>query len=121
MKIKPFELERYFAKYEFSVKYLLSGSDCDGMPMEELLDLAEPDLKDLWSNLALGYTESQGLPLLRSEAASLYEKVAADNILIAAPEECIYLTMNAILEQGDNVICTFPGYQSLYAIAESLG
>jgi len=26
MKINPFELERYFSKYEFSVKYLLSSS-----------------------------------------------------------------------------------------------
>ena len=29
--------------------------------------------------------------------------------------------MNAILEKGDHVICTFPGYQSLYEIAEGMG
>jgi aspartate/methionine/tyrosine aminotransferase len=37
------------------------------------------------------------------------------------PEEGIFVAMNAILEPGDNVICTFPGYQSLYQIAESIG
>ena len=31
MQLKPFQLERYFAQYEFSVKYLLSSSDCDGL------------------------------------------------------------------------------------------
>jgi aspartate/methionine/tyrosine aminotransferase len=121
MKIKPFELERYFAKYEFSVKYLLSSSDCDGMKMTELLELADPETKRLWENLTLGYTESQGLPLLRNEIAKLYQGVAADDVLVAAPEECIFLAMNALLEEGDNIICTYPGYQSLYEIAQSLG
>ncbi len=31
-----------------------------------------------------------------------------------APEEAIFLTMLALLSPGDHVICTFPGYQSLY-------
>ena len=29
MKIQPFQLERYFAQYEFSAPYLLSPSDCE--------------------------------------------------------------------------------------------
>lgn len=121
MKIKPFELERYFAKYEFSTKYLLSSSDCDGTAMSDLLALADPQAKQLWDNLTLGYTESQGLLLLREEIAKLYKGVDADDVLVAAPEECIFLAMNAILEEGDNIICTYPGYQSLYEIAKSLG
>jgi hypothetical protein len=28
MKIALFQLERYFAKHEFSARYLLSSSDC---------------------------------------------------------------------------------------------
>jgi hypothetical protein len=28
MNLQPFKLERYFAHYEFAVKYLLSSSDC---------------------------------------------------------------------------------------------
>lgn len=121
MKIKPFELERYFAKYEFSAKYLLSSSDCDGMRMTDLLKLADPEAKQLWDDLALGYTESQGLPQLREEIAKLYQGVTADDVLVAAPEECIFIAMNALLEEGDNIICTYPGYQSLYEIAQSLG
>ena len=58
MKIKPFELERYFAKYEFSVKYLLSSSDCDGLAQSEVLSWADSETKQLWDNLKLGYTES---------------------------------------------------------------
>ncbi len=37
------------------------------------------------------------------------------------PEEGIFVAMNCLLEPGDHVISTFPGYQSLYEIANSLG
>src|SRR3989344_4976532 len=69
MKLKPFELERYFAKYEFSVKYLLSSSDCDGLAAKDLLELADSETRKMWENLKLGYTESLGLPQLRQEIA----------------------------------------------------
>ena len=51
----------------------------------------------------------------------MYEHVAADEVLVAAPEELIFLTMNALLRPGDHVVCTFPGYQSLYELANSIG
>jgi aspartate/methionine/tyrosine aminotransferase len=37
------------------------------------------------------------------------------------PEEGIFIALNSILDPGDHMICTFPGYQSLYEIAEGLG
>ena len=40
MRPAPFALERYFARYEFSAPYLLSSSDCDGLPMNEVLAMA---------------------------------------------------------------------------------
>ena len=121
MRIKPFALERYFAKHEFSVKHLLCSSDCDGMPMAELLDLANKAARAMWDNLALGYTESRGLPELRFEIAKLYTGIEADSVLVVAPEEGIFLTMNTLLEAGDNIVCASPGYQSLYEIAASIG
>lgn len=121
MKIKPFQLERYFAKYEFSAKYLLSSSDCDGLSLEEVLSYADSDTKELWEKLQLGYTESQGLPLLWDEIAKLYSGISPDQTITVVPEEGIFIAMNCLLNEGDNVIATFPGYQSLYEIAESLG
>ena len=72
-------------------------------------------------SLTLGYTDSLGNPLLRAEIANLYRNIAHENCLVIVPEEGIYLALNAILQKGDHVICTFPGYQSLYEIAEGLG
>ena len=121
MKIAPFKLERYFAQYEFTASYLLSPSDCESLTLDELLVLADSVGSELWSNLNLAYTDSQGHPLLRQEVAELYESLSADDVLIAAPEEAIFIAMNVLLEAGDHVIVTFPGYQSLYEIAQALG
>ena len=59
MKINDFKLERYFAKHEFTAKYLLSSSDCDGYKLKYILENASKDEIDLWEGLKLGYTESE--------------------------------------------------------------
>ena len=121
MQITDFKLERYFAAYEFKVRYLLSASDCEALTLAELLAMADPATLDLWRDLSLGYTESQGHPLLREEVARLYSGIAPDETLIATPEELIFIAMNVLLAPGDHVIATFPGYQSLYEVAGALG
>lgn len=121
MKPKPFVLERYFAKYEFSADILVSSSDCESMRQSELVSWADDEARALWDNLRLGYTESPGLPLLRTEIAKLYEGVRADDVIEYAPQEGILVAMDCLLERGDHVIVTFPGYQSLYEIATAIG
>lgn len=108
MRPDPFALERYFARYEFSARYLLSSSDCDGLSMAEVLGMADDETAALWRDLTLGYTESLGLPALRSEIARLYDTVTPDDVLTGAPQELIFLAMNALLAAGDHVVCTFP-------------
>ena len=53
MKLKEFAVERYFAKYEFTAKYMLSSSDCDGFSLNEVSKLAGPAghlFKMYWCN-----------------------------------------------------------------------
>ncbi len=121
MKIPPFKLERYFAKYEFNTKYLLSNSDCDGFNMQEILDLATSEEIELWKNLQLGYTESQGFPMLRDEITKLYSKITSKQVMVLTPEEGIFIALNCILSKEDHVICISPSYQSLHQIVESIG
>jgi aspartate/methionine/tyrosine aminotransferase len=120
MELKPFRLERYFAQYEFTAPYLLCCSDCESLSLQELLDMADEECLQIWNNLRLGYTESQGHPLLRKEIASLYSTINEEQVLVLTPEEGIYIAMQSLLKAGDHVVCTFPGYQSLYEIARSL-
>ena len=121
MKIRPFALERYFAKYEFTAPYLLCCSDCEALKLSELLSMADTESLALWQKLGLGYTESLGHPLLREEVALLYDCITPQEVLVAAPEEGIYIAMNTLLQKGDHVVATGPGYQSLSEVAVSLG
>lgn len=117
----PFKLERYFARYEFSAPHLLSASDCEALSLAELLALADAEGRALWDQLSLGYTESQGHPLLRAEIAALYTAMPAGQVLVTTPEEGIFIAMHTLLEPGDHVVALAPAYQSLSELARSLG
>lgn len=122
MRLADFALERYFARWEFAVDHLLCASDVQGVPMAELLDMADPESHALWHGLTLGYTESTGHPLLRREIAALYDGLSPDDVLVfAGAEEAIFCLANVALEPGDHAIVTWPGYQSLYEVARAAG
>jgi len=121
MILNEFKLERYFALHEFTAKYLLSSSDCDGFPLSYVLDTANETEKVLWDQMTLGYTESQGLPLLREAILSYYQLDAIENVLVASPGELNFSAMNVLLDPGDHVISIAPSYQSLYEVIRSVG
>jgi aspartate/methionine/tyrosine aminotransferase len=120
-QLPAFKLERYFAQYEFTTQYILSASDCESLSMSELLGMADADSLARWQSLSLGYTESPGLPALREEVARLYAPAGAsrDDVLILAPEEGIFIAMQALLEPGDGVVVMSPAYQSLHEVARA--
>ncbi|NCC96714.1 MAG: aminotransferase class I/II-fold pyridoxal phosphate-dependent enzyme [Synergistales bacterium] len=121
MKIRPFELERYFAKYEFSVKYVMSASDCETVTVAELMAMAGDEEMETWSRLRLHYTEPKGHPDLLKAISKTYQGISPENLITVVPEEGIFLAMNALLEPGDNVVALFPLYQSLLEIPRSIG
>ncbi len=121
MQLDPFTLERYFARHEFSAPYLLCASDCESMTVDELVAMepgADQELKSLW----LGYTESLGNPELRRAIATLYDSIAAEQVLVhAGAEEAIFNFMNVVLQPGDHVVVHAPCYQSLAEVARGIG
>src|SRR4051794_12360968 len=122
MQIADFGLERFFAQHEFAVRHLLCASDVQGWRMADLLALADDETRALWDGLTLGYTEAPGHPLLRAEIASLYETVAADEVLtFSGAEEAIFTAANVVLGPGDHAIVTWPAYQSLHEVARATG
>ena len=122
MRLAPFELERFFARHEFSAPYLLCSSDVEALTLNELLGLADDRGRALWAELSLGYTESQGAPFLREAIAGLYGGVEADDVLVfAGAEEAIFCFANVALAPGDHAIVTWPAYQSLFEVAGAAG
>ena len=121
MKIRSFELERLFAKHEFSAKFLLSSSDCDGFSMDYVLQQASSTEKNYWDSLSLGYTESAGHPALHKAILSYYPGLKSKNIVVASPGELNFILMNVLLEKTDHVISIAPSYQSLHEVVQSIG
>ena len=122
MSLEPFRLERYFARWEFAAPYLLCSSDLEPYRLPELLALADEDGLAHWQNLSLGYTEYPGHPLLRQEIAGLHTTIDPDEVFtFAGAEEAVFALMQTLVRSGDHVVATWPGYQSLYEVARSLG
>lgn len=138
--LEDFGLERYFAAHEFSVSYELSPSDCEPVSLRKLLASGGTDAHgnatgevpgagpggsiawlERFLDKRLGYTESAGAPDLRKRIAAYYRSIDPSEILVGAPEELIFLFMNAVLEPGDHVVSISPAYQSLHAVPPSLG
>jgi aspartate/methionine/tyrosine aminotransferase len=121
MNLPPFLLERHFAKHEFTARRLLSSSDCESLSLAELLGWADDEVAARWRELRLSYTDSRGLPLLRRDISRLYSRVSEKEVLTVFPSEGIFLALQALVRPGDRIIVTWPGYQSLATVAETLG
>ena len=119
--MKPFRIEQYFGKYEFTAKYLLSSSDAESRTIQELLDL-EPGSHERFLQHWCGYTESPGAPALREVIAGIHKGIKPDDVLVtAATEEGIFVFYHALLSPSDHVIVETPCYESALEVARSTG
>jgi aspartate/methionine/tyrosine aminotransferase len=121
MEIAPFRIERFYARHEFTTRYMLSSSDCESRTIADVLALepgAERRLMDTWC----GYTESPGAPELREAIAALYETAGPDDVIVcSSAEEGIFLLLHALLRSGDRAIVECPCYESALQVARSTG
>ncbi len=121
MDVKPFRIERYYARYEFTTRHMLSSSDCESRTIEELLGL-EPDAHARLLETWCGYTESPGAPELRAAIAALYERIDPDDVIVTScAEEGILLVHHALLGAGDHAIVETPCYESALELARATG
>jgi aspartate/methionine/tyrosine aminotransferase len=121
VRIAPFEIERFYERWEFSAELMLSSSDCESRRVADLLAL-EPDAGEQLQSLRLGYTEVPGSPELRGAVASTYERAEPDDVLtLAAAEEGIFLAYHALLAPGEHAIVETPSYGSAVNLARSTG
>ena len=121
MRVKPFRIERYYARYEFTTRYMLSSSDCQSRTIGDLLQL-EPDAHDRLLAHWCGYTESSGAPELRDAIAGLYARTPPEDVLVTScAEEGILLVHHTLLGPRDHAIVETPCYESALELARSTG
>ncbi len=111
--MRNFALEVYFSRWEFAARYHLTASDMESFTTTELLDMATAEDRAAFDQQWLGYTETYGLPELRSEIAGTYDNLAPEDVLcFAGAEEGIYAAMRVLLGPDDHVIVAVPNYQA---------
>ena len=121
MQVRPFEIERFYDRFEFSAELMLSSSDCESRPLSQLLEF-EPDAHEKLLALRLGYTEVAGSAELRDAVASTYEGLSSEDVLtLAAAEEGIFLVYHALLGPDAHAVVEAPCYGSALELARSTG
>jgi aspartate/methionine/tyrosine aminotransferase len=121
VQVAPFEIERFYERWEFRAELMLSSSDCESRALAELLAL-EPDAQQRLLELRLGYTEVPGSPELREAIAARYEHIEPEHVLaLAAAEEGIFVTYHGLLGAGDHAVIETPCYGSALELARSTG
>jgi aspartate/methionine/tyrosine aminotransferase len=119
--LRPFALEVFFSKWEFTARYVLCASDMQSMTLSELLDMADAADRSAWDRLYLGYTETWGSPALRETIASTYDSITSDQVLsFVGAEEGIFAAMHALLGPDDHAIVVTPNYQSVESVPLSI-
>lgn len=117
MDMNSFLVDAYFTEHEGKASYMMGSSDPESLPLKE----AVQDLSG-YADEPLGYALGNGYLPLREKLSALYETVAPDEIaLMNGGEETIYVTMRALLSEGDEIVVQMPSYQSLSVIAEEIG
>jgi aspartate/methionine/tyrosine aminotransferase len=121
VQVAPFRIEQFYARYEFTTRYMLSSSDCESRTIGELLAL-EPGACERLLDLRCGYTEPTGAAELREAIATTYASTGPGQVLVTScAEEAIFLVYHALVGPGDHVIVETPCYQSALELARSTG
>ncbi len=122
MRIPDLKIEHFFAQFEFSTPYVMCASDSESLTLREVLDMADAECRALWDNLALGYTETWGHPLLREAIAAQYAGTdPADTLVFTGAQDAIFCLMNGQLKPDDHVVVATPCWQPLYEVPRALG
>ncbi|MBD1557132.1 pyridoxal phosphate-dependent aminotransferase [Vibrio sp. S9_S30] len=88
-----------------------------GVQFQYLKDLT---LKGEW---CLDYSVDRGDLALRNTVLSQYKNdpKGLSSLITHGAQEALYILYNSRLEQGDHVICTFPGWQQAWEVPKSKG
>lgn len=120
--VRDFALEVHFSKWEFSARYHMTASDVESMRLSELLALADPDEREAFESLWLGYTETFGAPDLREAIAETYTGLGADEIIcFSGAEEGLYSAMRVIMAPDAHAVVVTPNYQAAETVPLSIG
>ncbi len=118
-----FQLERWFAEFEFiPAMRNLAASGPRAVTTQELLALEDATTTTRYLNLGLDYIENPGSESLRCELARLYAHLGAQDIRVTAgASEALFLLAWTMVAAGENIVVEEPCYESVVGVAHTRG
>lgn len=117
---QPFELERIMSDWENAVDYNLSESGAHPTTLRELVG-ESLHVDDLLAT-QLNYPQVNGTLELREKIAALYPGATPDNVLVTVGcAEANFITVQTLLEPGDEMAVMVPNYMQIWGIGHNLG
>ncbi len=120
MELETFELERQQSLWEHRVDVNLSESGVEPLSLD---GLAEMGLDLDWLRaVPLEYIQSNGTPELRSQIAGHYADASTEHLLVTnGSSEANYVTVQVLIEPGDEVVAIVPNYLQVALAARGVG
>ncbi|MFB6266241.1 MAG: aminotransferase class I/II-fold pyridoxal phosphate-dependent enzyme [Halodesulfurarchaeum sp.] len=111
MDVEPFELERWFARYEHGADIMLAESGIRSLRADRF-DL-DPG--------RLGYViPTNGDPAFRKDVGERYARGPESVLFTVGTQEANFLAFQALLGADDHAVVVTPTYQALHSVPEAL-
>lgn len=121
MKLVPFVLEEWLAKYRDSVPHHLGMSTGPKWTLAELRALTTDAERDAFDGAGLTYTPSNGREPLRAAIASMYGAQPEEIVVTNGAAEALLALFFVAGEPGDNVVVPTPAFAPFMEVPRSLG
>jgi capreomycidine synthase len=121
MKLAPALLENWMRDHYFATDYDIGSSGVENFSMAQLRQLLGITHEEI-DGILFADSQTLGGDGVRRAVAGHLAQGRVDHVMVThGSTEANFMTMNALLEPGDEVLVLDPCYQQLYGIAEALG
>jgi aspartate/methionine/tyrosine aminotransferase len=121
MQLKPFLLDTWLDAYEHGIEFNLAASTGPTWTVNDILALADEEVRHRFLNHKLVYSRPAGADSLR-EAIAEMQGVGVDSVqVVTGASEALVALMWLAAEPGANVIIPHPGFTTFSSLPESLG
>jgi aspartate/methionine/tyrosine aminotransferase len=121
MKLAPFELEDWLAKYRASVQHHLGMSTGPKWTLQELYALMTGLEREAFEGSALTYCPSNGREALRDALAAMYGADAEEILVFNGGAEALFALFFVAAEPQANVVVPTPAFAPFLEIPKSFG
>ena len=120
MQLKPFLLDMWLDTYEHDIEFNLAASTGPCWTLNEILSLVGEEERQRFLNHNLVYGRVAGAEGLRAAIADMQGVNVEAVQVVTGASEALLVLMWLAAEPGANVILPHPGFETFFALPESL-